>query len=83
MATKPVNMACVTVGFQHYLMPADKALKVVELMQTAIECERSYQHSTTYTVGDKPLIELTLLRPEQILASGGEKRKPKHATDEL
>ena len=26
MATKSVNMACVTVGFQHFLMPADKAI---------------------------------------------------------
>ena len=66
MATKSVNMACVTVGFQHFLMPADKAMKVVELMQTAFECEQGYQRSPTYTVGEQPRIELCLVRPDQI-----------------
>jgi hypothetical protein len=43
MATKPASLAVITLdGFQHYLLPADRALKIVALMEGAVTVEQDY-----------------------------------------
>lgn len=42
-AKKPIPMCCVSIGYDDYLMPANMGMKVVEMMQSAIRCERAYQ----------------------------------------
>ena len=43
MATKPASLAVITLdGFQHYLLPADRALKIVALMEGAVSLEQDY-----------------------------------------
>lgn len=43
MATKPASLAVITMdGFNSYLLPADRALKVVALLEGAVTVERDY-----------------------------------------
>lgn len=69
-ASKPFpTLACVRIGFEHYVMPADKALKVVELMQSAFTCQpefmRSGQRYTT-TAKEQPELQLEILQAGQL-----------------
>lgn len=42
--TKAQPMCCVAIGYQHFLMPSADGLKVMQLLQQASECERSYEN---------------------------------------
>lgn len=43
MATKPASLAVITIdGFNSYLLPADRALKVIALLEGAVTVERDY-----------------------------------------
>ena len=54
--SKPPQMACVSIGYRNILMPADKAMKVVELLQYAVAVDRSYRDSDDlYVVSEEPL----------------------------
>ena len=68
MATKkPVAMCCVTIGYMVYLMPADKGMKVVELMQEAFDTSKSYEdRGYCYHVGEQPSVEYCLVKPSQL-----------------
>jgi hypothetical protein len=65
---KPVAMCCVSIGYRTYLMPADKGMKVVELLQHAIECDERYEgiKGPTYQVLDQPEVAYKAVRPNQI-----------------
>lgn len=63
---KPVAMCCVSIGYQDFLLPADKGMKLVELLQSAFQVEKSYANRTSYVVGDQPEVELALVRASQI-----------------
>lgn len=65
---KPVTMCCVSIGYSYYLLPADKGMKLVELLQSAFECERSFgERSAVYEVGIQPEhVTLEIVRPAQI-----------------
>lgn len=66
---KPVHMACVRIEFIELLMPADKAMKVVELLQSAFVCNREYgERNYKYHIGDQPAVDLSLVKPGQIVA---------------
>ena len=72
-STKPTPMACLTIGYQDYLMPSDKAMKVAELMQHAIECESNFEGTGyVYTAKDQPNVEFSLVRPNQVRMPQGE-----------
>lgn len=43
--SKPVQMASITIGYMRILMPADKAMKVIELMQHAVGVEIHWTHN--------------------------------------
>lgn len=43
MATKPASLAVITFDdFKHFLLPADRALKVIALMEGAVSVEPDY-----------------------------------------
>lgn len=65
---KPVPMACITIGFEDYLMPADKAMKVAELMQSAFQCRKDFDRSYRYTPGEQPRVEFTFVKPGEVRA---------------
>lgn len=72
-STKTTPMACLTIGYRDYLMPSDKAMKVAELMQHAIECESNFEDTGyVYTAKDQPNVEFSLVRPSQVRMPQGE-----------
>lgn len=72
-STKTTPMACLTIGYRDYLMPSDKAMKVAELMQHAIECESNFEGTGyVYTAKDQPNVEFSLVRPSQVRMPQGE-----------
>lgn len=71
--TKPVQLCCVQIGYSSYLMPADKGMKVVELLQSAVDCKKDYaERGYVYTVGTQPEVELALVRSDQVRAPAGQ-----------
>lgn len=72
-STKPTPMACLTIGYHDYLMPSDKAMKVAELMQHAIECESNFEGTGyVYTAKDQPNVKFSLVRPNQVRMPQGQ-----------
>ena len=72
-STKSTAMACLTIGNRDYLIPSDKAMKVAELMQHAIECEAKFEGAGyVYTATDQPNVEFSLVRPNQVRMPQGE-----------
>jgi hypothetical protein len=66
-AKKAVAMCCVSIGHQDYLLPADKGMKLVELLQSAFETEQRYvERGYIYYVGEQPAVALALVRAAQI-----------------
>lgn len=66
---KTVAMCCVSIGYQQFLLPSDKGMKLVELLQSAFHVEQIYSasgHGYVYHVGDQPGVELALVRASQI-----------------
>lgn len=75
---KPVQMACLTIGHYDYLLPADKAMKVAELMQHAFDCDKSYEdRGYVYTPTDQPRVEFALVRANQVRAPKSPTMPPK------
>ncbi len=70
--TKATPLACLTIGYQRYLMPQDKAMKVAELMQHSFTCDVNYDEGYTYTPQEAPDIQFSLVRPNQVRMPAGE-----------
>lgn len=72
--TKPVQMAFLTIGYVHVLMPSDKAMKVAELMQHAVPAERDWAGTgEVYVVKEEALnVGFKLARSNQIRMPHGE-----------
>lgn len=67
--TKPVPMCCVSVGYECFLMPFDKGMRLVELMQHAVSCQQDWhEHKTRYVIGDQPRVEFVAVKPNQVVA---------------
>lgn len=67
--SKPVQICCVSIGYDSFIMPADKGMKVVELLQSAFKCNKDYaERGYVYTVGSQPEVELALVRSDQVRA---------------
>lgn len=65
---KPKQLACLTIGHYHYLLPSASAMKVAELMQEAQEVDHTYEDSGfVYTVREEqPKVAFALVRPNQL-----------------
>ena len=76
MATKPApNLCVVNVHHLQLLLPMDKGMKLVELLQHAVRVDRDWiDHATVYTVrGSDPLdVELAMVRSNQVRMPNGE-----------
>lgn len=61
-------MCCVTIGYQDFLMPADKGMRVLEAMQHAVACERNYDRDEgeRFFANDAPSVNYKLVRAQQI-----------------
>lgn len=67
VAKKPVPMCCVSIDYRNYIMPADKGMKLVELLQTAFESDKNFADSGyVYSVGEQPEVAFALVKPSQI-----------------
>lgn len=68
-----LQICCVTIGHQEFLLPVSVGMKVVELMQQAIECRHSYEENGYhYYSGEQPQVEFKLVNPSKLHISGGE-----------
>lgn len=61
-------MCCVTIGYQDFLMPADKGMRVLEAMQHAIGCQRNYDaiDGEAFYASEAPSVKYALVRAQQI-----------------
>jgi hypothetical protein len=70
--TKSVAMCFISIGYHlELLMPADKGMKVVELLQSAYACEKNFTCDPGYSYTPKeaqPEVEFALVRASQIRA---------------
>jgi hypothetical protein len=64
--TKQVQLCCISIGYQDLLMPADKGMKVLELLQSAVSCKRTYEAGYAYTAEDQPTLGLELVKASQV-----------------
>jgi hypothetical protein len=56
----------VTIDFQSFLMPAAAGIKVMELMQQALACERRFARADRYTPTEAPRLELVMVRADEV-----------------
>lgn len=65
---KSVQMCCVTLGYTNYVMPADKGMKVVALMQSAVSCSEEYEDQQwIYRTDEEPkAVEFKLIQQGQL-----------------
>lgn len=74
---KPVQLCCVTIGYQDFLLPLDKGLKLVEIMQAAIACDDKYEESGyVYTTKESSEVSLKMVKPSQVRMPAGETFTP-------
>ena len=63
-----VTQSVVSIGFDSYLLPSDKALNLVSLMQHAVRCRETYRNDRPYiTDGQMPELTLAVLSQKQIV----------------
>ena len=78
MAT-PKSMCVVTIGSDQYLMPTEAGMKVMQLMQQALICRRTYSDDylhKQYVAGDTPGLSLEMVKPSEILMPPGAAVEP-------
>lgn len=65
---KPVQMCCLTLNYTNYILPADKGMKVVALMQSAVPCNEDYEdRQFIYRATEEPTaVEFKLIQPSQL-----------------
>lgn len=67
---KAVPLAFVEIGIVDLLMPLDKSLQLVALMQHAVTCRLHYSedHQQQYIPGTTPDVRIVNVRPDQLVA---------------
>ena len=75
MAT-PKPMCAVTIGFETYVLPAAAGLKLVELMQQALQCESDYGVGTHVTVTGPAHVTYRSMPLDQIKMPPGSQVEP-------
>lgn len=68
--TANTQIACVSIDFTTYLLPLSKALKLVELLSGAVQCDRSYARDERYMVNGRLCeVSITTVNRNQISAA--------------
>lgn len=77
---QPQQQLCaLTIGYSTYLLPPEDGMKVMQLMQKAVECERDLARSSAdwlYLVRDRPKLELTIVNANQVRQRQGDEVPP-------
>jgi hypothetical protein len=68
---KTPDLCCVRIGYEEFLLPADKGLKLIALMQGALVCKHTYDsnHNRVYRVTGRAELHLETVAPDQVDAS--------------
>lgn len=68
MPSKPKGepMCAVTIGYNTYLMPAATGMKVVQLLQSAFECDSDWDEERVYVVKELVNVDFRSVRANQI-----------------
>ncbi|MEI7036462.1 hypothetical protein [Fulvimonas yonginensis] len=70
--TKNEPMCAVKIGYYTYLMPATAGMKLVQLLQQAVECEEHYEDAGyVYVAGDQVNVSYRNVRNGQIRMPSG------------
>lgn len=70
--SKPVQMCCVSIGFQAFLMPVEVGMKMVSLLGQAMSCDKQYDAGGwVFYVEEQPRVEFVTVRPDQIRCRDG------------
>ncbi|WP_424682943.1 hypothetical protein [Frateuria sp. YIM B11624] len=87
MAAKPKNepMCAVKIGYQTFLMPASAGMKVVQLLNHAVECRENYEHSGyVYEAGEQVSVSYRNVKNGQIrMPRGNMAPAPRRLTNQL
>ncbi|MEX3688882.1 hypothetical protein AB3X91_30745 [Paraburkholderia sp. BR14263] len=62
------DIACIRIGFEEYLLDADKAMQVLKLFREAIRCQKDFNgRRFRYVTGNRPELEMTLVDPDHVV----------------
>lgn len=65
--TKRVTMCAVSIDYATYLLPADKGMRLVDLMKDAVKCRDGFPGARSYCVsGDQPELSMAIIKPSQL-----------------
>lgn len=64
---KPQQLCCIEIDHIDLLMPVEKALKVIELLQGAVTCHATFAEGYRYHVQHAPRLQMTVLRADQVV----------------
>ena len=70
MATKnqATQLCCISIGYHELLLPVDAGLKVIALLQNAVQCRSGFSDRRTYIVNPDPLvIEMAVVNRSQVV----------------
>lgn len=62
------NTACIRIGYESYLLDADKAMQVLKLMRESVSCQRNFTgRRMCYVVGRSPELELSMIQASEVV----------------
>lgn len=69
----PRDVACIRIGYEHFLLDADKAMQVLKLMRASVSCNRDYAgRRLRYIAGAEPELELSMIKPSDVVMPGAQ-----------
>lgn len=60
------HLCCVTIDYISVLLPADKGIKLVELLRGAVRVEKSFDSVRTYRIKEEVDVEYESAKPSQV-----------------
>lgn len=72
------QMCYVEVGFTHLLMPSDEGMRLVKLLENAVQCESNFGYGADeiFTPSAQPRVSFRLVNQDQINMRSGEASHP-------
>lgn len=65
------DIACIRVGFEEYLLDADKAMQVIKLMRESVSCRKDFDgRRVRFLAGRAPELELSMVDESQVVMPG-------------
>lgn len=67
---KQKPLCCLTIGYTHLLMDADKGMQALKLLSGAIECDQDYDAGGyAYVLRAAPALEVRMVDPNRVRKS--------------